>query len=425
MRSSRTIKAARLLLTLSVTALLLCARPAQSQTFTVLHNFTGGADGARPQTGTVDSAGNFYGTAPVGGQRGSNCQVLQCGLAFKLAEKNSGWVLTPIYSFTGGTDGWDPTPGLIFGPDGALYGTTVYGGSGSCPGCSCQGCGTVYKLQPSSSPCRSPLCAWQETILYNFAPSASDGGLPAAGVSFDAAGNLYGPTSNGGGSGFCGDEGCGVVYKLTRSNGTWTESVLYKFGGGFYGGAPNAPVIFDSAGNIYGTEVLGGRYGSIYELTPSGSGWNGSVIYRFQDGADGQYPSGLLMDAGNLYGTTLGDQSGGLSVYKLSFTGGQWMHDTLISFSNQTEEPQLQSPMVKDAEGNLYGTIPVGGQYGQGSVFKLTPAGGGWTYTSLHDFNGSDGSVPSAVVLGPQGSLYGTTWGGGTDNQGVAFKIAP
>jgi uncharacterized repeat protein (TIGR03803 family) len=101
------------------------------------------------------------------------------------------------------------------------------------------------------------------------------------------------------------------------------------------------------------------------------------------------------------------------------------MHDTLISFSNQTEEPQLQSPMVKDAEGNLYGTIPVGGQYGQGSVFKLTPAGGGWTYTSLHDFNGSDGSVPSAVVLGPQGSLYGTTWDGGTDNQGVAFKIAP
>ena len=412
-RSNGALRSCAFVLTLI--ALTLAARPAQCQTFTVLHNFTGGADGSRPQTGTVDAAGNLYGTAPSGGQRGPNCQVLECGLAFKLAEVNSGWVLTPIYNFTGGTDGFEPNSGLIFGPDGALYGTTIYGGTGS-------GYGTVYKLQPSPSRCGSPLCQWRETILYSFTASANNGGLPASGVTFDAAGNLYGPTTGGGGSGFCRDEGCGVVYKLTRAGGGWTESVLHKFGGGFDGGLPNAPVIFDSAGNIYGTEMLGG-HGSIYELTPSGSGWNDTVIYRFQLPADGEMPSGLLYYAGNLYGTTLGTTDGGGSVYELTFTGGQWAHSTLVSFDYQGEQPSVPAPMVKDAQGNLYGASPAGGQFGQGSVFKLTPSGGSWTYTSLHDFNGTDGDAPGAVVLGPQGSLYGTTWGGGTFNEGVAFKI--
>jgi uncharacterized repeat protein (TIGR03803 family) len=416
--SNNTQLGCALVLTLICALTILAALPAQSQTFTVLHNFTGGADGSRPQTGTVDAGGNFYGTAPLGGQRGPNCQVLQCGLAFKLTEKNSAWILTPLYNFTGGTDGFEPNPGLIFGPDGALYGTTIYGGTG-------QGYGTVYKLQPSPSRCGSPLCQWQETILYSFTPSANNGGLPASGVTFDAAGDLYGPTTAGGGSGYCSEQGCGVVYELTPSGSGWSESVLYKFGGGDYGGLPNAPLIFDTAGNIYGTESLGGSYGSVYELTPSGSGWNGTVVYRFQLPADGEFPSGLLFYAGNVYGTTLGSNNGGGSVYELSFTGGQWVHYTLTSFDYQGEQPPAQSPMVKDAQGNLYGTTPGGGQYGQGSVFKLTPAGSGWTYTSLHDFDGTDGGAPTAVVLGPQGSLYGTTWGGGTFNQGVAFKIVP
>lgn len=403
-------------------SLILAVLPAQAQTFSVIHNFTGGADGSRPQTGTVDAAGNFYGTAPLGGQRGPNCQVLQCGLAFKLVEKELGWLFIPIYNFTGGTDAWDPTPGLIFGPDGALYGTTVYGGSGYCPGCYCQGCGTVYKLQPSPSRCVSPLCQWQETILYNFTPSADDGGLPAAGVTFDAAGNLYGPTTGGGGSGYCRDEGCGVVYKLARSGGTWTESVLYKFQGGYYGGVPTSPVVFDSAGNIYGAEGYGGAYGSIYELTPAGSGWNDTVIYRFQSAAN-EFPSGLLLYGGNFYGTTLGGQNGGGSVYQLNLLGGDWTLNTIKIFDYHSEQPSLQAPMVKDAQGNLYGAMPSGGQYGYGTVFKLTPAGNGWAYNSLHDFNGSDGAAPGAVVLGPQGSLYGTTWGGGTFNEGVAFRI--
>lgn len=411
-------------LALAVLCGIVLMEPAMAQTFTVLHNFSNGADGGLPQTGTVDAAGNFYGTAPQGGQRGPDCQVLQCGLVFKLSERNSQWTLTPIYSFAGGTDGWHPNAGLIFGPDGALYGTTVYGGTGICPDCYCAGCGTVYRLRPQPSRCTSVLCTWRETVLYSFTEDNGAGLYPSGGVTFDTAGNMYGPTRAGGSPGFCGQTGCGVIYKMTQSNGQWTQSPIYDFSGGFNGGEPNTPIVFDDAGNIFGTAAEGGMYGSIYELSPSGSDWVGSIIHRFTRPSDGQLPIGLLFHQGNLFGTTTtgGDEGGGF-VYELSQNGGQWVLNPLQNFAPDGFEPTVSAPMISDPQGNLYGTSLSGGQFGKGSVFKLTPSGGSWIYTSLHDFNGTDGTFPTAVVMDTNGNLFGTCWGGGTFNFGTAFKI--
>jgi uncharacterized repeat protein (TIGR03803 family) len=392
---------------------------AHAQTFTVIHNFSGGADGATPDTGLIDAAGNFYGTAESGGNTGA-CNRQGCGVVFKLSPKNSGWVLSSLYAFGGDDDGSAPRTGLTFGPDGALYGTTVNGGG--------QDFGTVYKLQPPTSICHSVVCSWTETILHRFA-AGSDGAYPSGGVTFDAAGNLYGTTDGGGGSQFCAiNQGCGVVYELSPAGG-WNETLLYTFAGGADGQSPEAGLVANSAGDFFGTCLGGARGGFVYELTPSGSGWSKSFIYSFTGGADGYTPIGLIIDtSGNLYGaTTFGGPQGGGTVYQLSPSGGGWHYLQLNAL--MSGNPHLYGPIARltmDAAGNLYGTTFQGGQHQAGSVFKLTPAVGTWTYTSLHDFTGgSDGGNPgSRVLLDAQGNVYGAAHFGGSFSHGVAFKIA-
>lgn len=393
-----------------------------AQTFTVLHNFTGGVDGNTPDTGTVDAAGNFYGTTQSGG-------AAQHGTAFKLARSSGSWVLSTLYNFAGGNDGAAPRTGLTFGPDGSLYGATVDGGSQNCD----QGCGTVYKLQPPVTFCRSILCYWNETVLYRFVAGGSDGAYPSSGVTFDSTGNLYGTTEGGGNNGLNGYcsyfYGCGIVYELSPSNGAWMETVLHIFTGGPDGKYPAGEVVIDHAGNVFGATqgpAVSGVPGSIYELTPSQAGWNKSFIYQFQGASDGSEPVGLITDAvGNLYGeTSFGGSGVGGTVYELSSANG-WAFTLLYS---QSGNPQNRaSRLTMDAAGNLYGTTYDDGQYGRGSVFKLTPSMGGWTYTSLHDFTGgSDGNGPaSPVVLDSHGNVYGTTQLGGMYGNGVAFQIAP
>jgi len=397
----------------------------RAQTFTVLHNFTGGVDGRTPDSGTIDAAGNFYGTTQAGGTNQTNC-TNGCGTVFKLSLKNSNWVLSTLYDFAGGSDGAAPRAGLTFGPDGAIYGATVNGGSQNCD----QGCGTVYKLRPGVTFCRSVLCYWNETILYSFTAGSTDGAYPSSPVSFDHAGNVYGATEGGGNNGLNGYchyfYGCGIVYQLSPSNGSWTETVLYIFQGGPDGRYPAGALALDNAGNVYGASQgpeVGGLPGSIFEMTPSQSGWNKTFIYEFQGSDDGSFPVGVLMDAaGNLYGeTTFGGANGGGAVYELS--AGSWNFNLLYSLAGNPQNRAARLTM--DAAGNLYGTSYVGGQYGRGTVFKLTPVAGGWSYTSLHDFSGGDdGNGPaSPVVVDGQGNVYGTTQMGGTYNAGVAFQI--
>ena len=258
--------------------MLLCALTtvalpaAQAQTFNVIHNFSGGQDGATPYTGlTVDKAGNFYGTTFAGGSS-------KLGTAYRLKRSGSSWVADGLYSFLGGaSDGAEPLGRVIFGPDGSLYGTASVGGTGQF--CSV-GCGTVFKLRPPATFCRSVSCPWIETVLYQFG-GIPDGGFPTGELAFDDAGNLYGTN-------FIGGRDSGTVYELTPSGNGWTESIVHSFSYSD-GAAPFGGVIFDNAGNLYGTTEEGSYdyRGTVFQFTKSGSGWTGTLLSIFQGTNDG------------------------------------------------------------------------------------------------------------------------------------------
>jgi uncharacterized repeat protein (TIGR03803 family) len=410
-------------------ALALLAAPAlQAQTFTVLHSFTGGVDGNWPAAGlTMDAEGNLYGTTEYGGHEGVHCDGGACGTVFKLTRRGSTWVLNSVYEFKGGLDGKFPVARVVFGPDGRLYGTTSRGGGSGYGG---EGNGTVFSLTPPATVCKSAVCPWAETIVYRF--GGADGDVPNGEVVFDQTGNIYSTTQGGGGLA-C---NCGVVYKLTPSNGSWTEHILYSFTGAADGASPNGTLIFDSNGSLYGTTLLGGGAfsecsggcGTVYELTPSGSGWTENTLYAFQDQDDGAFPvAGLIFDQeGNLYGAaSTGEVNNGGTVFELTHSSGNWTFLPLFSFPSMTfGSPGPQASLVMDAAGNLYGTTLTDGAYGEGSAFKLSNGSLGWTQTVLHDFTGgSDGAVPfSNLVFDTSGNLYGTAAGGGT-GAGVVFEI--
>jgi len=408
--------AARALLFL-LTVLATPTAQAQTTPFRVIHNFSAGLDGSTPDAGlAIDKAGNLYGTSYYGG--GGPCNDgfgLGCGTVFQLTHQRSGWTSNPLYNFAGNNDGAYPAAGVVFGPDGTLYGTTS-GGTGY---------GTVFNLRPSVAPCLSTRCPWTESVLYSFTGSAL-GEFPLFGdLVFDHAGNLYGTTIEGG------SNGQGVVYELSPSAGGWTQNVIYNLNAGTSGYFPYSGVIFDRAGNLYGTTSMGGayNYGAVYQLTPSPAGWTEKTIYSFQDQGDGSVPiGGLIIDpSGNLYGTTAAVP--GATVFELTPSSGEWTFSVLYSFSanpNQGPDDGPNDGLLMDAAGNLYGTAYGEGAYSQGSVFKLTPSGGGWTFTDLHDFNGGDGAYPiGGVVQDANGNLYGTTSGGGAYGKGVVFEITP
>ncbi len=326
-----------------------------------------------------------------------------------------------LYQFHGGQDGFQPTAAVTIGPDGAVYGTTLNGGGNGCGG---SGCGVVFRLAPGPFTCLSALCPWTETVIFRFADGPNGVGSPWGGVTFDSAGNLYGQAFVGG-TGNC-VNGCGVIYKLTPSGGSWSFSVIHNFTGMADGDQPTSAPTFDHDGNLYGTVFYGGAYGfgTVFQLVPAGPGWTFNTLYSFQGGKDGGYPfSGVVLDsAGNLYGDNqYGGQSGAGVVYQLSNSDGSWTLTPLYSsFGGFTDEVGL------DSSGNVYGTTYEGGSGGGGSVFKLTNSGGVWTETDLHSFRGPDGANPySSVVLDTSGNLYGTTSAGGAHGDGVVWQIMP
>ena len=274
---------------------------AHAQTYTVIHDFTGGAGGSQPFAGlTLDRGGNLYGTVYNGGV--GNCvwgYGFGCGFVFKLSKNGSAWLLTPLHVFVG-EDGAFPAGTVVFGPDGSLYGMTDGGESGY-DRCA-DGCGEVYNLRPPQTACNTVPCYWTATVLYGF-NGRDDGGFPSyAGPVFDPAGNLYGTTP------YFGAGNDGVVFKLTPSHGTWTQSVIHTFRGSD-GANPRGGVILDPSGDLYGTCEYGGSFGqgNVFELTPSGAGWTASTLYSFEDGIDGSVPVGGLVfsPSGDLYGTTV------------------------------------------------------------------------------------------------------------------------
>ncbi len=403
-------------------AVLLLGNPMQAQTFTVLHDFLG-PEGGFPEGGlALDRGGNLYGTTRDGG--------IGAGNVYKLSNRH-GWVLTPLYNFQSGPDGVDPESGVVFGPDGSLYGTTWNGGNRGCT----LGCGTIFNVRPPNTAPSSALTLWVETVLHRF-QGPPDAQNPSYGaLVFDQNGVGYGTTPFGGGPSGCG-AGCGTVYKMTGSGDQWTETLLYAFAGGSDGEQPYGGVIFDNAGNLYGTTYSGGQYGNgtVFELTASNGGWTKTILYQFTGGQDGAQPAAALLrdSAGNLYGstTTGGTLGAGGTVFEISPSGGGWTFSVIHGFGGGVGP---FAPLTQDTAGNLYGTTNNGGTHGFGVVFKLSPSGSGWTYTVLHDFTGgADGGLPmSPAVVAPDGVLYGTTYEGGNltvcghSGCGVVWQITP
>ncbi len=403
------------------------ALAAQAQTYTVIHYFSG-ADGNYPDGLTVDHAGNLYGATNAGGPD-------KAGVVYRMTNRGSGWTFVLLYNFklsNGSHDGVEPW-GVVIGPGGRLYGTTAGGGLGY---------GTVFSLSPPASSCGATRCPWTETQLHLFAGAPDDGAAPwNADLVFDQRGNVYGTTVEGG-PGTC-SGGCGTVYELSGNNGVWSSSLLYSFQGSSPDDYdPFGGVIFDPAGNLYGTASSGGDYfgGTVYELTPNNGSWSKNTIFSFDDGFTGvESDASLLIDAsGALYGTTqAGGQNQNGTVFELIPSNGNWSGNILYNFSAPLGDAGQgpQTPLTQDAAGNLYGTTYGAGAYGYGNVFKLTPANGSWTYTSLHDFDMTQGAWPhSKLAIDAQGNIYGTTVAGGPENPacggsgascGVVWEITP
>jgi uncharacterized repeat protein (TIGR03803 family) len=365
--------------------------------FSVLYRFTGGADGGGADAGVVlDSAGNLYGTTAAGGTAGD-------GVVYML-DASDRYRETVLYSFTGGADGNQPLSGVVRDAAGNLYGTTFAGGTSGAGGGS--GAGVVYKLDTSG----------QETVLYSFT-GGSDGCSPAADVILDSAGTLYG-TTNGGGTAV-GSAGSGVVFELDTAR---QETVLHTFTGGADGAYPEAGVIPDHAGSLYGTTYSGGAggVGSVYKVSAAGQE---TLLYGFPVTGDGGDPvAGVIRDsAGNLYGTTQeGGAAGWGTVYKLDKTGDETV---LYSFTGGADGGDPEAGVIRDSAGNPYGTtLYSDDSMGCGVVYKLDTAG---QETVLHTFKGGDdGCVPYAgVTLDSAGNLYGTTQNGGASGWGVVYKV--
>jgi len=322
-----------------------------------------------------------------------------------------------LYQFTGGADGFMPS-GVVFDAAGNLYGTTYSGGS--------YGWGSVFELTPNADG------TWTENVLYSFQNNMEDGRNPNAALILDAAGNLYGTVD----CVACRENDQGGAFKLTRNqDGSWTESTVATFGMYWTGASPHG-MIFDAAGNLYGTTSWGvDTAGGVYELMPgscsSPSCWKTSVLVQFNWSNGGAPLSTLVLDAsGNVYGTSSNwGRRGAGNVFKLTReSDGSWKMNAIHSFSGGTDGGTSTASLIFDAAGNLYGTTSAGGQYGYGVVFKLTPGPlGGWKERVLHSFaGGKDGASPTAgLVFDAAGNLYGTTSAGGRYGYGVVFKLTP
>ena len=389
----------------------LWANRARAATVEVIYSFAGDDDGEYCDTDVaVDAAGNLYGTSVLGGDFGG-------GTVWQLSPVGGGWVHTVLYSFTGGADGGEPYKGVTLDKAGNLYGTAVTGGSGSCEG----GCGVTYKLTNSGT-------GWTQTVIHAFT-GGNDGSGPGARVAVDKRGYVYGMTPTGGANGL------GTIYALhPKANGSYELRVIHTFTGGSDGSSGSAGKLLLSGGHIYGAATTGGANsaGTVFELTPTHGGeWDFKTLYSFQGAPDGVFPYGaLLFDAaGNLYGTTYYGGTNGLgAIYQLSSDGaGGWSETVLYSFKSGRDGNSSISNLASDAAGNLYGTTSEGG-LGSGAIFQLTPnQNGTWTESIPHAFQGSpDGAFPYAgMVDDGAGTFYGATVHGGDDGEGAIYKFTP
>ena len=365
--------------------------------FSVLHVFgVGILDGADPRAGLIsDADGTLYGTS-CDGQPGGH------GTVFRVRPDGSGFTILHGFPFDA-SDGEDPSAPLLLDSAGNLYGTAYDGGSA--------GFGTAFKVGVDGSGFK---------VLRGFTGFPGDGAFPPGALVADGSGNLYGVTFNGG------SDDTGMVFRVKSDGSGFT--ILHSFGGGVGDGAyPLGALIADSSENLYGTTEGGGGegVGTVFRMKTNGTGF--SVIHSFRDDpADGEFPeAALVLDSGNLYGTTsLGGAAGTGTVFRLKTDGTNFR--LLHSFEDSPDDgADPRAPLALDSGGNLYGTTLSGGSHDGGIVFALKTDGSG--YRILHDFRGGplDGADPyGAVLLGAGGSLYGTTASGGAWFAGTVFKLS-
>lgn len=430
----------------------------------VIYSFAAAGDpgfgnGSGPESGVyVGPGGNLFGTTYSGGA--VSCGGYNCGALYWTAPV-PGSQIHLIHSFKGhnnSQDGYFPTSNVVaLGM--SLVGTTKYGGSPTCTQKVQPRCGVIFTSHLANDQGYS--------IVHKFTGGA-DGGLPNdLMVSSRTPGTIFGTTSAGGTL-----SGAGTVFQLTYKNGSWRFQTLYTFKGGHDGGVPNAALVEDINGNLYGTTSQGGNLGAcpanssynpnggcgtVFALTPpqrTGGKWRETVLYAFSSRDDGSKPNEpVVMDAaGNLFGTTVYGGSTGAAcaasgdpflngcgtVFELSPSAGglSWSATIVYRFqgsaAGMTFDGQYPRNLVQGTDGSLYGATSAGGTGGLGTLFKLAKNGpGGFAYSKIFDFcpslsNCASGGLPNdGLVIDSANFLYGTTLEGGSGGAGVIFRFIP
>ncbi len=414
----------------TVAALIILASTCSlAQQYKVLYSFGAvSADGAGSIAGLLqDSAGNLYGTTYSGG-------TYLKGTVFELSPNGSGgWTETILYSFCANysnfvcLDGSEPGAALIIDSAGNLYGTTEAGGSTNAGGSA----GVAFELSPPSQQGG----AWKETVLYKFCSNnvnnlCLDGYRPVASLVFDKTGNLYGTTVEGG------TENGGTAFELSHSQSGWIETVLYNFCSNLQGSNcldgiyPESSLLFDAAGNLYGTATQDGLHsgGLLFKLSFGANAWTETVLANFTK-AGGTFPStGVTADAqGNLYGPL---SAGGVHSDGALY---QWNHSTgkllELPFNGANGQDPLGAILIDNRGRGFFGTTLQGGNTGgtAGVIYRVSTKG---ALSTLYKFcaqtNCTDGQSPYGnLVEDSQGNFYGTASAGGTYGGGVVYEITP
>lgn len=385
--------------------LLLPCGHAEAFVYKLLHSFHG-ADGAWPSGGLIlDTDGSFYGVTAHGS--GTGCGGMGCGAVFEMTPKGKETIL---YRFKAGPYGSNPLGRLIRDDVGNLYGVTQEGGSTACG--DPDGCGTIFKLSPDGV----------HTVLHAFTGGISDGWGANGNLVLDSAGNLYGTTGSGGGTGCTNSWGCGTVYRLAPDR---SITMLYTFKGGSDGAQPTAGLLRDGIGNLYGTTISGGDTscyrsgcGVVFELPAAGGE---KILHTFRTG-EGSFPvTGLTRDsAGDLYGGT-GFSYDMTTLFQLSPSG---TFQTLLHFRwGDANGVFPGGEVLRDAQGDLFLNNQLGGSGGDGAVFKLAADG---TASAVHEFGAwpQDGVEPVGTPVMVHGKLYGVTRIGGLYDKGAVWVLA-
>lgn len=332
------------------------------------------------------------------------------------ADRPATYGLKAIYSFKGDPDGREPASDVVARTSNPrLVGTTEFGGH--------HDAGAVYSLSNENG-------RWKERVLYSFdvidgwrpngimVPQLLDGTEPAAVTLFQG-----------------GAHGSGAIAILKPSpSGSWTASSTYSFTGGRDGAGPQGALVADAQGDLYGTTSGGGRgnHGTVFELRPKGSAYSEKVLYSFRGNRDGDYPqAGLIMDAGGaLYGTTQygGAGSNNGTVFKLNPSSNGYAESILYRFKGQPDGSQPVARVCLDTSGTLYGTTSLGGKSNAGTVFAIAPksSGSGYMEQVLWSFGkgSADGAYPYGnVIVDSKGIIYGTTSGNSESGDGTLFTL--